>query len=315
MSDYQTETQSSGTNQRIISIIAILLLVVSTAVGIYFWRKASNAGAENSRLTESVESLEAEKLRLEQQLDSLSLSYNDLRTENEDLSGKLASSSDLIAQKDAALKKIKSQNKRQLNELRTQVEELRHLKIEYETLITAIQVENEQLKAENQRLTDENQQLQSENSNLSGQVDDLAKKLEDQIRKTQSAKFKASSFRVEVGRRNDKLTVRAKKAREVTVSFDLIDVPSNYQGAQHLYLSITDDKGQPIAAANPIKTTVEAPSGTISIVAQQVKAVSLGETQRLSFNYKLDEKLKRGNYVAAIYCNVGLLGASSFRLN
>ncbi len=72
--------------------------------------------------------------------------------------------------------------------------------------------------------------LQSDNTNLSGQVGDLAKKSEDQIRKTQSAKFKASSFKVEVGRRNEKQTIRAKKAREITVSFDLVDVPTNYQG-------------------------------------------------------------------------------------
>lgn len=270
---------------------------------------------DNNRLTMSVQSLEAEKATIEQQLDSLSIAYGDLRTENEDLRGKEASSAEIIAKKDAAIRTIRTQNKRELEDLRVQVEELKKLKIEYETLITAIQVENEQLKREIEMLKEENQQLQTENTGLSGQVSDLAQKLEDQIRKTQSAKFKASAFRVELGRRNDKQTVRAKKAREITVSFDLADVPAKYQGDQHLYLAITDDQGKPIASAKPIKTTVEAPSGNIQIEAQQVKAVSLGETQRLSFTYKLDERLKRGNYVAAIYCNVGLLGVSSFKLN
>ncbi len=272
-------------------------------------------GSDNTRLTESVESLEAQKAKLEHDLDSLSMAYGNVRTENEDLRGKEASTAELIAQKDAAIKKIKSQNNRQLTELRTQLEELRQLKIEYETLITAVQTENEQLKAENARLLGENKELQTENSSLTGQVDDLAKKLEDQIRKTQSAKFKATAFKVEVERGNDKQTIRAKKARGITVSFDLVDVPTSYQGAQHLYLAITDENGKPVSAKNAIKTTVEAPSGSISIEAQQVKAVSLGETQRLSFSYKLDERLKKGNYVAAIYCNVGLLGVSSFKLN
>ena len=271
--------------------------------------------SDNTRLSDSVESLEAEKTNLERSLDSLSAAYGTLRTENEDLRGKEASTAALIAQKDAALQKIKSQNKREVSELRTQLEELRQLKIEYETLITAVQTENEQLKKENERLLGENKELQSENTNLEGQVGDLAKKLEEQIRKTQSAKFKATSFRVEIGRRNDKQTVRAKKAREIHVSFDLVDVPEKYQGDQHLYLSITNEKGQAVGGDKAINTTVEAPSGTIQIQAQQVKAVSLRETQRLSFDYKLDERLKSGNYVVAIYCNVGLLGASSFRLN
>ncbi len=176
-------------NPRILYIIFILLLVLSVGAYIYFWKKSSDAGLENTQLTVSVQSLEAEKLIIEHDLDSLSLSYSNLRTENEDLRGKEASTASLIAQKDAD------------------------------------------------------------------------------------------------------------------------------QGDQHLYLAITDEKGQPIAAKNLIKTTVETPSGPVSLVAQQVKAVSLGETQRLSFTYKLDERLKRGNYVAAIYCNVGLLGPSSFHLN
>ncbi|MFN0217099.1 MAG: hypothetical protein ACKVT2_22815 [Saprospiraceae bacterium] len=307
--------QNSNQNSRTLLIITILLLILSLGASIYFWKKASNAGSENTLLTGSVENLQAQKASIERSLDSLSIAYGDLRTENEDLRGKEASTAALIAQKDAAIKKIKSQNNLTITELRTQLEELRQLKIEYETLITAVQVENEQLKEENKRLLGENQQLQTENSSLTNQVGDLAKDLEDQIRKTQSAKFKATAFRVEIERRGDKQTLRAKKAREINVSFDLVNVPASYQGDQHLYLAITDENGKPITSTKPIKTTIEAPSGSVSIEAQQVKAVSLGETQRLSFSYKLDERLKKGNYVAAIYCNVGLLGASSFRLN
>jgi len=313
--EIMNDNQNNNQNSRTLLIALIFLLILSLGAGIYFWKKSSNLGGDNTRLSESVESLEAQKANIERSLDSLSTAYGNLRVENEDLRGKEASTAGLIAQKDAAIQKIKSQNKREVAELRIQLEELRQLKIEYETLITAVQTENEQLKAENQRLQGENQLLQTENTSLSGQVGDLAKKLEDQIRKTQSAKFKATAFRVEIERGNDKQTLRAKKAREITVSFDLVDVPTNFQGDQHLYLAITDENGKPVAAKNPIKTTIEAPSGNIQIEAQQVKAVSLNETQRLSFSYKLDERLKKGNYVAAIYCNVGLLGVSSIKLN
>lgn len=225
---------NNNQNPRTLLTILILLLIFSIGSSIYFWNKSRNAGASITSLTESVQTLEAEKARIEHALDSLSAAYGEVRIENEGLRGKEASTAELIAQKDASIKKIKSQNSRELVALRTQLEELRQLKIEYETLITAVQVENEQLKAENQRLLGENQQLQTENSSLSGQVGDLAQKLEDQIRKTQSAKFKATSFKVEIGRKNDKQTIRAKKAREINVSFDLIDVPEKYQGDQHL---------------------------------------------------------------------------------
>jgi regulator of replication initiation timing len=315
MSDYQNFETKPSNNSRTTTIVLAVLLLLTGGSSIFFWNKARTLGNGNDRLTENVQSLEAEKMILQHDLDSLSASYGELRLENEDLRGKEAATAQLIVQKDAMLQKIKSQNKKEVGELKAQVQELRQLKIEYETLITAVQVENEQLKAENKRLTEENEQLQTENSSLSGQVDDLAKKLEDQIRKTQSAKFKATSFRVEIGSRGDKQTLRAKKARDITVSFDLVDVPQAYQGDQHLYLVITDENGKPIPSSKPIKTSVEAPSGKVDVTAQQVKPVALKDTQRLSFSYKLDEKLKKGNYVAAIYCNVGLLGVSSFRLN
>ena len=165
--------QRDNQNNRTLLIILIFLLILSLGAGIYFWKKSSDMGKDNTRLSESVESLEAQKANIEHDLDSLSNAYGTLRVENEDLRGKEASTAGLIAQKDAAINKIKSQNKREMSELRTQVEELRQLKIEYETLITAVQTENEQLKKENERLLGENKELQTENSSLSGQVGDL----------------------------------------------------------------------------------------------------------------------------------------------
>jgi hypothetical protein len=170
------------------------------------------------------------------------------------------------------------------------------------------------LREENRVLTGENVQLRNENSTLNGQMQDLAKQLEEQIRKTQSARFKATSFRVEVARKSDKLTARAKKARDIFISFDLADVPEPYRGTQKLYLVVTDDKGRPIFSDNPVKTSVQTPTGPIAITYQQVKQVLIDDTQRLSFTYNLDERLRAGGYVVAIYCDSGLLGASSFRL-
>ena len=301
-------------NSRFFYITVSLLLLLSVGCSIFFWQKAQNLSIQNNRLAGETQSLELEKFMIERTLDSLTISYGNLRTENEDLRGREASTAALIAEKDAAIKKIKSRTRRDHESLRKEVEELRKIKIEYETIVSTLRSENEQLHAENHRLTGENTRLRDENTDLTGKVGNLAQQLEDQIRKTQSARFKATSFRVEVERRNDKLTTRARKAREIFVSFDLVDVPQEYQGSQKLYLAITDDKGRPIACDNPVKTTVEAPTGPVSVIAQQVKAVSLNDTQRLSFTRKFDNRLKSGNYVVAIYCDKGLLGAASFRL-
>lgn len=301
-------------NTRIFTTASILLILLASALAFFYWRKSESAEIERNRQTANLQSLELEKSLIERQLDSLTTSYLNVRQENEDLRGKESSSAELIHQKEATIRQLKSQKRRDQQALRQQVEDLRRIKIEYETIIATLRSENEQLREANRTLTGENEQLRGENTALNDRMQDLSKQLEEQIRKTQSALFKATSFRVQLARKNDKLTVRAKKAREIFISFDLANVPVPYRGPQQLFLVVTDDKGRPVFSDNPMKTSVQAPTGPVSITYQQTKQVMLAETQRLSFTYTLDERLRAGAYVAAIYCESGLLGASSFKL-
>ncbi|MBK8554781.1 MAG: hypothetical protein IPL65_02945 [Lewinellaceae bacterium] len=245
----------------------------------------------------------------------MSVAYSDLRVENESLQGEVSATAQVVEQKEIVIKQIKAQSTKDLTALRSQIAELQKVKSEFEQIITALQSENDALKTENVRLSGENENLKGQNTQLSEQVTGLAKQLEDQIRKTQSATFKATSFRVEVERKTEKLTTKARRAKGILVTFDLADVPANYQGAQKIYLVVTDDKGNPIPSVNPIKATVYAPTGPVEILAQEIKSVNVVNTQRLSFSHKFDDRIKAGNYVVAIYCDKGLLGASSFRVS
>ncbi len=306
---------SENQNSRLYSIVVTVMLVLAAILGWFFWQKSRSMMSESTQRQQTLDSLSLVKSNIEHDLDSLSLAYSSLRTENENLQGKVTNTAALVEQKEITIRQIKASTAKNLEDLQKQVADLQRVKTEYETIISVLRQENTQLKEENERLTGENAQLKGEKEQLSGQVTDLAKQLEEQIRKTQSATFKATSFRVEVERRNDKLTTKARRARELLVSFDLADVPQSYQGPQKLYLVITDDKGNPIMTKNPTKATIYAPTGPVEIQAQQVKQVVLDTTQRMSFVHQLEDKLKSGNYVVAIYCDKGLLGASSFRLS
>lgn len=304
----------SNNKSGVYGIVIALLLLLSAALGFFLWQKSKSMLAEKERMEKEIADLTTEKTNITRSLDSLTNSYSELRTENESLTSKIASSAQLVQQKEAAINKIKATSSNEINALRAQVEELKKAKAELEAIITVLQTENAQLKGENTRLTEENSQLKNDKDQLTGQVTDLAKQLEEQIRKTQSATFKATSFKVEILRK-DKTTGRARRARDLQVSFDLIDVPQPFQGTQTIYLVVTDENGKPLASVNPTKKTINAPTGPVEIIAIQSKQVDLGNTQRLSFNHKLEEKLKSGNYVVAIYCDKGLLGASTFRLS
>jgi regulator of replication initiation timing len=306
--------QQSSNKSGVYGIVIALLLLLSAGLGYFLWQKSKSMIAEKERLEKEMADLSTEKANIARSLDSLTSSYADLRTENESLTSKIATSAQLVQQKEAAINKIKGENTAEINALRAQVEELKKTKSELEGIIAVVKAENAQLKGENARLTEENTQLKTDKDQLSGKVTDLAKQLEEQIRKTQSATFKATSFKVEVLRK-DKTTGRARRARDLQVSFDLIDVPQPFQGQQTIYLVITDENGKPITTSNPTKKVINAPAGPVEIIAIQTKQADIGNTQRLSFNHKLEEKLKAGNYVVAIYCDKGLLGASTFRLS
>jgi hypothetical protein len=305
---------SNNQNSSVYGIVITILLMLAAGLGFFFWQKSKTFLVQNEKIKVEQQALETEKMDIERSLDSLSNAYSALRTENESLQGRVNATAQLVQEKEEAIKQIKNVSAKDIQELRAQMAELKKAKIEIETIVATISAENEALKLENKRLTEENGQLKGSNTELTGQVQDLAKQLEEQIRKTQSATFKATAFSVQLERRNDKLTTRAKKAREIFVSFDLADVPKTFQGQQKIYMVITDDKGNPISSKNPTKATVYAPSGPVEIMAQQIKEVEIDVTQRLSFSHKFDDRLKSGNYVIAIYCDKGLLGASSFRL-
>ena len=305
---------SDNQNSRTYAIVVTVMLLLAAGLGFFFWQKSKNYLIENEKIEKERLSLEAERSQISTSLDSMTNAYSALRTENESLQGRVAVSAQQVQQKEAVIRQIKASSFKDLDGLRAQVEELKKTKIELETIITGMRLENDQLKQQVEQLTSDNAKLQGTNTNLTGQVQDLAKQLESQIKKTQSATFKATSFSVQCERRGEKLTTRAKKAREIFVSFDLADVPQAYQGEQKLYMAMTDDKAIPILSKSPVSATINAPAGPVNITAQQVKEVNLTSVQRVTFVHKFDERLKPGNYVVGIYCDKGLLGSATFRL-
>ena len=50
------------------------------------------------------------------------------------------------------------------------------------------------------------------------------------------------------------------------------------------------------------------------IIAAESKEVNITADQRLTFTHELADKLSTGYYRVALYTDIGLLGANSFRL-
>lgn len=294
-----------------IALIAILLMLLTATLGIWSWSRyshLSNLRQEENKQHETVlDSLLQVKAALESNLDQLQSSFTDLSTQNDTLAQQLASATNIIAEKETVLQEVKSRNTREEASLRAQVQRLQTIKDRYETIIAV-------LNQKNAALTEENARLRGTTDSLTQQVSELGRQLETQIRRTLSAQYKATGFRLEMHRRNDKPTLRAKRTRELNVLFDLNQVPPSYQGNQQLYLVITDDKGIPIETKNPIQATIKTEKGSVAIIAQATQQQNVIDNQKVALQYKLEDRLKKGTYIVSVYSEKGLLGVASFRL-
>lgn len=294
-----------------IALIAIILMLLAGGMGIWSWMRYQTLDTmrqSDAKQHETVlDSLTQVKIALENNIDQLQTSFTTLSAENDTLAYRLASATNIIAEKEAILQEVKSKSLREENALRAQVQRLQTLKDRYETIIDVLTQKNTALVVENAR-------LRGANDSLFTEISDLGLQLEAQMRKTLSAQYKATNFRVEMERRNDKLTLRAKRTRELKISFELNQVPLDYQGNQQIYLVITNDKGVPISSQNPIQATIKTDKGSVAIIAQATQIQNVIENQQILLSYKLDDRLKKGTYIVSVYSEKGLLGLASFRL-
>ncbi|MDB4728134.1 hypothetical protein OAF63_05015 [Saprospiraceae bacterium] len=299
-------------NKGLVAIIAILTLLLLWAG--WWGRSQKNEKekfiTENTLMKEEIQGLEELKINLAGEIDSLQIAYEALEEENEYLQSTVEQVQAKVKQKNRAIANLKKRSANESSGLRTQIEDLLGIKSQLENNIANLEAENLSLRSENEQLTEDLASSRAETNALA----QLNRTIQDELKKLTHATFKASGFRVEVEKRKPKATSKSKRARKILVSFDLVNVPEEFQGLRPVYMVITDDKGTPIRIANPINAQVQVNGAPMDIQAVSTREESIAQNQRLSFNHNLEGKLRSGYYRVAVYTDVGLLGASSFRL-
>lgn len=318
MTDRENENRS-----RIITGVLIALALLFGVGSCYFWNNSRQLGNENITLKAEVEDLNQLKASLETDIDSLQSAYATVVEENAGLRGNLEGAEQRLAERESQLRRLR----RSYQTAQTQADESASLRTQLEGLInakSALEADISNLRTENQRLQEENAALASQvetanqkNNQLSGQVQDLDAKnkaIRDRLDKLAPAGFRASAFRVEVEKRNNKLTSKARAAKEVSVSFDLINVPEDKQGLHKLYVAATNFQGTPVKTAGSKSVTISNATETVTIDALTTKETNLNESQRLKLSFTPDQRLSPGYYNVFVYSDLGYLGSTSLRL-
>ncbi len=294
----------------ILAVILGVLLIGAAIWGVTQNRAKNQLKAENTELTGTVEELEALRADLVREVDSLQQEYTILAEQNTELQGSLSEAQEKVAATEAALANAKARSSSEINSLRAEIQQLMALKAELQSNISAVQAENDSLRAVTGILEADLSAARDENQALAN----LNQSIQSEVERLTLANFKATAFQVDLERGNEKVTARARRARTIRISFDLTDVPPKYQGLRTLYLTIADEQGTPIQAANPVKAQTVVNNQTMDIIAVKAKDVDITANQRLSFVYDLEDKLKAGYYRVGVYTDIGMLGASSIRL-
>lgn len=293
-----------------IAIILAILLGLSVWRGMSLNKEKTSLLSEKENLQQELQGLGEIRDALEKEVDSLQNAYFTLAEENETLQGSLANAQKELAQKSASLRNAQVKSNSEVNDLKAQIQNLLQIKTDLETSIFAIQAENDSLKLRTGVLEESLSVAKEENEALNN----LNRTIQDELKKLTLANFKASAFRVEVEQKNTKVTAKSNRARKISVTFDLTEVPEEFHGVRPLYLTISDDQGTPIKVDNPIQAQAVVNGQKMDLIAVETKEINMTTSQRLSFTHNLSEKLAPGFYRAAVFTDIGLLGATSFRL-
>jgi cell division protein FtsB len=305
----------------------IALLVLFFLLTLYFWNKSRNLTntvnsltGQNEQLTAEVSTLSTLRTDLVNEIEVLSTQYEDMVGANDSLQTLFQKATAEVAAKKQELKKLKAGFAKDADGMKAEIDQLRAIKQEMSTLVAQIQAENETLKAANQELTTTVATVEAKNKDMEYKISDLTNVTADleKTKKTLMAEAtRATNIKVDFLRRGDKQTLNAKRVREVTVSFDLSNVPANKKGQQKIYIAIANELGVPVEVDNPVKATITTESNgkKQEIVAQQVASIDMSSGERHSFNIETGSRnLKEGNYRVSIYADWGLLGGAAFSL-
>ena len=234
--------QIENANERVVgwkvaSIILGVLLIGAIAFGAMYYNRHNDASV---RVTDLSTQLDDTRTQLEGELATLNTSYDDQIRANDtlsvDLQEKVKEVEDLQGRIAAAKKELKS-SQANAKQIQSRLKQMEELKAALEADIVSLRDANVSLTASNQQLNVELTTSKEMIGTLNTQVMSLTTandKLTGRLRTLAPAGFRADNFTVVSSDRKDNPTTKGKRIDEITVTFDLNNIPEEYQGSREL---------------------------------------------------------------------------------
>lgn len=276
--------------------IALTLGLVSFLIisGIFF---VSNKSLKKDLTKEKIksEALLSEKLALDKSIASFKNDLKTMKGKNSELDKKITEINQQLDKKQSEIKKLLAENA-SLNVLKTKVKELEALKNKLNDELYALQINYENLKFENLSANDQLTALKKEKEQLV-------------ITNTILAALAGNNYRIEAVRgKGDKLTVNARRAQKLVVTFDLPNDVSN-----NISFKLVTPEGTVFASDNNESALINITENSDNFYAS-IEEMDQKGTKRVELIYKPKEKLNKGVYEFEIYKETTYIGSTQLRL-
>ncbi len=321
MADINNQIENSedqGNGWKVASIIMGLLLVISVAFGVVFYARHNESAHKAMDLSTQLDNTRTE---LQGELANLNKSYNGEIATNDTLSSalqkKVAEVEDLQARIAKAKKDLKTSvanNK----EIQARLDQMEELKVALEKDISNLRDENVALAASNHDLNTELTATKDQVVDLNSKVMTLTaanSKLTGRLKILAPAGFRADNFTVISQDKKDKLTTKGKKINEITVKFDLNNIPEEYQGNREIYLVLTEFNGNPVAVVPGKEVNLDFGDQQVNVKAADLENIDLKDRQSMTMSFEPTDDLTPGTYNLMVYADNGYLGSTGFMVS
>lgn len=296
------------------AVFGILFLAAVVFGGVFY----SKYNKSTHRATDLGTELENTRTKLQGELTTLNTQYNDQIAANDTLSSdlkiKIAEVEDLKIRIDKARKELKG-SQANAKEIKARLDNMEQLKIALEKDIMTLKDQNATLVSSNQSLNTELVATKEQVSTLNNQVMSLTaanEKLTGRLKTVAPAGFRADNFTVTAENKRDKLTTKGRSIDEINVSFDLNNVPEEYQGASEIYLVLTEFNGNPVAEVPGKDVSLKIGDQTVKVHAADLEKVNLKNRQSMTMSFAPTDDLDPGTYNLMVYSDNGYLGSTGF---
>ncbi len=321
MTDINNQIENSdnqGLGWKVASIIMGVLLIGSIAFGVMYYNRHNDA---SHRALDLSTQLDITRTQLEGELATLNTAYDDQIVTNDTLSSvlqkKIAEVEDLQARITKAKQDLKSSQGNN-KQIKARLDQMEELKVALEKDIATLRDENVSLAASNHELNTELTATKDEVINLNIKVMSLtaaSTKLTSRLKILAPAGFRADNFTVTSADRNDKQTTKGRRIDEITVRFDLNNIPDEFQGNREIYLVLTEFNGNPVAVVPGKEVNLIFGDQPVNVRVADLEKVNLKDRQSMTMSFEPTDDLIPGTYNVMVYADNGYLGSTGFMVS